>query len=162
VAPPFVALYRRLGLAQIGYPIDEAYSQNGDLVQDFERIELVASRAGGPPLLAPLGQVACIRDCPPAATAPVGARSGALYFPQSRHTLQGAFLRYWQQHGAQQLLGMPISEAFIAQNGDGSGRFYRMQYFTNARLELHTEIGGPHGAMLVGLLGDEAVRDRGW
>ncbi len=46
---------------------------------------------------------------------------------------------------------------------DGSGRTYRMQYFANARLELHPElVSDPRLAVQIGLLGDEVVKDRGW
>ena len=90
------------------------------------------------------------------------AVSIAVYFPQSHHTLRGDFLRFWQQHGGLKVFGMPVSEEFSARNMDGSGRTYRMQYFTNARLELHPEVSDPRLAVQIGLLGDEAVKDRGW
>ena len=82
-----------------------------------------------------------------------------MYFAQSHHTLSGAFLTYWQQHGGLQVFGPPISQVFTAQNRDGSGRTYSTQYFTNARLELHPE---SRGTIQVGLLGDDVLRERGW
>ncbi len=159
VAPAFGPMYRSLGLQQIGYPIDEAYTRNGDLVQDFERLELVKSHATGKVIVATLGQEVCSHLCPSVATAPVSAQGGAMYFAQSRHTLDGAFSTYWQKHSGLQVFGPPISQAIAAQNGDGSGRTYRIQYFANARLELHPE---SHNTVQVGLLGDEALRERGW
>ncbi len=162
VAPAFAALYHSLGLSRVGYPIDEAYRRNGDLVQDFERIELVKPGGKGSVSIAALGRDSCALRCPRTATSPVPAGGGAMYFPQSKHTLRGDFLRFWQQHGGLKVFGAPISEEFSAQNMDGSGRTYRMQYFAKARLELHPEVGNSSFTVQIGLLGDEAVKDRGW
>jgi hypothetical protein len=37
-----------------------------------------------------------------------------------------------------------------------------MQYFTNARLELHPDVHTAQFTVLLGLLGDELLRTRGW
>jgi hypothetical protein len=60
------------------------------------------------------------------------------------------------------LFGLPISEPFHAQNGDGTGRAYLVQYFKNARLEYHPELAGTSYVVSVGLLGREALERRGW
>jgi hypothetical protein len=58
------------------------------------------------------------------------AEGGALYFPATGHSLtddQG-FLSFWQAHGGERLLGLPISEATDV---DG----LTAQYFERGRLE---------------------------
>jgi hypothetical protein len=84
------------------------------------------------------------------------------YFPTTHHILSGALLRFWQQNGGMALFGAPISEALRAANGDGSGRQYQMQYFENARLELHPENRDSRYAIEPGLLGTESLVERGW
>jgi hypothetical protein len=84
------------------------------------------------------------------------------YFPATHHSLRGDLLRFWQQHGGMAVFGAPITEVFQAQNGDGSGRVYAMQYFENARLERHPELHDPRYAILLGLLGTEDVEAWGW
>ena len=37
-----------------------------------------------------------------------------------------------------------------------------MQYFQRARLEYHPEAAGTPNEVQLGLLGDQALRDRGW
>jgi hypothetical protein len=44
----------------------------------------------------------------PAAPGPAGTR----YFAQSRHTLDGAFLAFWQCYGGLPVFGYPLSERF--------------------------------------------------
>ena len=60
------------------------------------------------------------------------------------------------------VFGEPISEMFTEQNGDGSGRRYQMQWFQKARLELHPENRDRNYRVLLGLLGPQALRERGW
>jgi hypothetical protein len=85
-----------------------------------------------------------------------------LYFPATRHTLQGDLLRFWQQHGGLNVLGAPITEVVKGQNGDGTHRLYAMQYFQKARLERHPENKEPRYAIQLGLIGPEALAARGW
>jgi hypothetical protein len=95
----------------------------------------------------------------------VAAPSGTAairYFASTGHTLRGAFLRFWQQQGGLAVFGAPITEVFRSANGDGTGRAYQMQYFEHARLELHPENRNGRYSVLVGLLGTESLRGRGW
>ncbi len=91
VAPAFASLYGSLGLSRIGYPIDEAYRRNGDLVQDFERLELIQPGGKGSVQIATVGRDSCDLRCPQSATSPVAAGGAAMYFPQTKHTLRGDF-----------------------------------------------------------------------
>jgi hypothetical protein len=75
-----------------------------------------------------------------------------VYFPQVSHTLTGAFLGYWQAHGALRQFGYPISEPVLEQNTQ-DGKTYSVQYFERARFELHPENAGSQYEVLLGLLG---------
>ena len=55
------------------------------------------------------------------------------FYPQSGHTLGGAFGVFWQAHGGIPIFGYPISEEFT----EGAGL---VQYFERARLEYHPEL----------------------
>ena len=54
------------------------------------------------------------------------------YFPQTGHHLRREFKRFWQEHGGLDILGLPLTEAFVE---DG----LTVQYLERARLELHPE-----------------------
>ena len=84
-----------------------------------------------------------------------------LYFPQTGHTLRGAFARYWQQNGNLAIYGYPLSEAFEEVNPD-DGQSYIVQYFERNRFEEHPELAGTRYEVLLGLLGNEVLRARGW
>ncbi len=159
VAAPFVATYRATSGYILGDPVDEAYTRNGVLTQDFDhtRLEL----RGGAVVFGALGSEVSVyqRQYDGAlagalrAVAPRGNTDTLRYFPATRHTAQGAILRYWQANGGESTFGAPISEAFRDGNGDGSGRTYVMQLFQKARIELHPENGPGRYAILLGLLG---------
>jgi hypothetical protein len=94
--------------------------------------------------------------------APFAPRPDRLYFAATGHSLSARFLTYWQSHDGATLLGAPISEVITEGNGDGSGRRYPLQWFENGRLEYHPELAGTRYAMELGLVGMQALRQRGW
>ena len=173
VGPAFAAAYKKLGLALAGYPVTEAYLENGTLSQDFQRLRLQV-RGYGAVKEAPLGtalfalrarrtdRTGALYRRAGLPVAPVSTASGRRYFAATGHVLREPLLGYWQRHGGLAVFGPPISEVFRATNGDGSGRVYAMQYFANARLELHPESGDPHYAIALGLLGNDWLVARGW
>jgi thermitase len=71
---------------------------------------------------------------------------GARYFPETGHTLRGAFLSYWQANGGLPIFGYPISEAFVERGEDGNE--YVVQYFERHRLEQHPENAPPYNILL--------------
>jgi hypothetical protein len=165
VNPAFVPLYRRLGLGLTGYPIDEAYMEDGDLIQDFERLELVRHASSTTAGIVALGTAACNLRCPASAIVSVAATPNtttSTYVPTTHHAVTGPFLTFWQQHGGLSTLGAPVSNAFTTANSDRTGKKYLTQYFTNARLELHPGSAGTQFTVEVGLLGDEVLAGRGW
>lgn len=93
---------------------------------------------------------------PPATGAPE-----QIYFPETRHTLQGEFKLFWQQHGGLPIFGYPISEAFLETSKDGEQ--HMVQYFERHRFELHPEKPVPYHVQL-SRLGDVllSMRGRDW
>jgi lipoprotein-anchoring transpeptidase ErfK/SrfK len=82
------------------------------------------------------------------------AQAEALYFLPTGHTLgdEHGFLSYWRTHNGERLLGLPLTEAFEAQD-------LTVQYFERGRLELHPELVG--APLLLGLVGTEYLAQLG-
>src|SRR5207302_3343819 len=76
------------------------------------------------------------------------------YFPRTGHSVEGAFLRFWQHEGGVPQFGHPISEE-MPQISPADGKVYTVQYFERARLELHP--GDPDNEVQLGLVGKEAL-----
>jgi hypothetical protein len=79
-----------------------------------------------------------------------------VYFAETRHTLAGPLLTYWQGHGGLPMFGYPITEAFRGKNPT-DGKEYVQQYFQRTRLEWHPEYKGTDSEVLLGLLGAEQL-----
>jgi len=151
------------GLPVFGYPLTEEFSEVSPTdgktytVQYFERnrFELHPEFAGtrNEVLMGLLGvEMTRGRTFPPGA-AFTGDATHA-YFPETRHSLSGPFLKYWQQHGGLPIFGYPISEELM-ENG------YLVQYFERNRFEYHPENSSPYDVLL-GLLGTEIMKRNGW
>ena len=173
------------GLPVFGYPLTEEFSEkNTDTgqtytVQYFERqrYEYHPEYRGTPyeVLLGRLGvtdaQQRGLTSLPAFSPLPSGTQPGAgcQLFSETGHTVCGTFLQYWSSHGlsfgdsgisyreALALFGYPISQPFT---DPVSG--FTVQYFERARFEYHPENAGTPYDVLLGLLGTNAVRDRGW
>ncbi len=81
-----------------------------------------------------------------------------IYFPQTKHSLSGVFLRYWRDHGGLPVYGYPLTEEFT-ETSPTDGKPYKVQYFERNRFEYHPENQPPYDVQL-GLLGVQAVRGR--
>jgi hypothetical protein len=68
--------------------------------------------------------------------------------------VSGRFLQFWEAHGGLPVFGEPVTEPAIETTPDGN---FTVQYFDNARLELHPEHPGPYD-VLIGRLGAERFR----
>lgn len=75
------------------------------------------------------------------------------YFPQTQHTLSGAFLQYWLKNGGLSQFGLPLTEPFYEVSRD-DGKRYLVQYFERNRFELHPENAGTPFEVQLGLLGN--------
>lgn len=79
-------------------------------------------------------------------------------FPETGVSVEGAFLRYWRDHGLDlgdpgisareslALFGYPLAEPFTQTLEDGKS--YRVQYFERARFEFHPENRQPYDILL--------------
>jgi Zn-dependent protease len=153
VGQPFLAYWKAHGgLALFGYPISDLLREttsSGETytAQYFERARFELHAATGDKVI--LGRVGALLHTPEPGVAPV---TGAQFFPQTGHNLQGTLRTYWEQHGGLAQFGYPISEA-RPETSPADGRTYTVQYFERARLEVHPENAGTPFEVQVGQLG---------
>ena len=168
---PFLAYWQAQGgLPIFGYPISEEFQEtsatDGKIytVQYFQRNRFEyhpeAAASGNGVLLGLLGvETTKGRSFVAGTAGPSDATHQ--WFPPVSHNLSGAFLAYWQAHGGLAVFGYPISEPFEEANVT-DGHTYTVQYFQRNRFELHPEFAGTPNTVLLGLLGVDTVRARGW
>jgi len=80
------------------------------------------------------------------------AQSDVRYFPETQHTLRGAFRVFWEANGGVEIFGFPITEEFTGPNGRIT------QWFERARFELAQ--GGSTPVVELGNLGLEITQGR--
>lgn len=80
------------------------------------------------------------------------AQSDVRFFPETQHTLRGAFRVFWEANGDVEIFGFPITEEFTAPNGRIT------QWFERARFELAQ--GGSTPVVELGNLGLEFTQGR--
>ena len=157
------------GEAVFGRPLTLAYrDQAGKLVQYFQRARFELNESehvqpidpdwaeGQTPEvyldrvhLTPLGEQAAVGRTFARVADP--RRAEVRYFPQTGHTLSGAFRALWETRG-EIFFGPPISEAF---DEVIDGRRTRVQYFTHWRFEQAGD-----GPVRLTTLGEDALRTR--
>ncbi|HEX2910265.1 MAG TPA: sialidase family protein [Chloroflexia bacterium] len=86
---------------------------------------------------------------------------GGIYFSQTGHNLRNTFKEYWEKNGGLAIYGYPISEEFYEVNPD-DGKTYVVQYFERNRFEWHPENKGTPYEVLLGLLGNSLLKQKGW
>ena len=135
----FLTFWReRGGVLIFGYPLSEEIVEDGRIVQYFERarFEYHPDRLGqdGQIQLSLLG-----RELTTDRAFPDGAPGdGQLYFPETKHTLSGRFLKFWRKRGGLEIFGYPISQP-IEEISPSDGQERITQYFERARFEWHPE-----------------------
>lgn len=148
------------GIALLGYPLTEQYADptTGLTVQHFEkgRVELrpdlpadfyVTVSNAGRELTYGRAHWAFEPQTGP-------LHEGYYYFAETGHSVNPAFLNFWQSNGALRMFGYPISEEFYEINiNTGAQRL--VQYFEKARLEYFPEYAGTYSAVQTGQLGRE-------
>lgn len=137
------------GVTTFGYPLTEEYVRSSDkrVVQYFERARFELSVVNNQAVveLGRLGvEITGGRAFPQ--VQPFASTPARRYFSETGHSLQGAFKNTWDGRGGVRLLGLPISEEISEQFPDG--RWYLVQYFERARMELQT-----NNSVTLGLLG---------
>jgi peptide/nickel transport system substrate-binding protein len=74
-----------------------------------------------------------------------------VWFQETRHSVSGKILEYWNKYGGLKQFGFPLSEQFQEISAT-DGKTYTVQYFERNRFELHPENADPY-AVELGLLG---------
>ncbi len=159
------------GLMTFGYPITEPFTQDGMVVQYFERarFEYHPENQGTryTVLATLLGNWIAEGRRNDAAFRPVQLDPNVAnndperrYFPETGHTLAYGFKAYWEANGGLYTFGYPISEEFTEWNPD-TGEYYTVQYFERARFEYHPENKGTPFEVLLGRLGVQYAQARG-
>jgi len=69
------------------------------------------------------------------------------FFPETKQTVSGIFLKYWNEHGGLAQQGYPISNEFT-EVSDLNGKPYTVQYFERAVFEKHPENRPPYDVLL--------------
>ena len=75
-------------------------------------------------------------------------KSQGVYFKETGHSIEGAFLAYWQKQGGLSQFGFPVTGE-LPEYHSQDGQTYTVQYFERARLELHGS------QILLGRIGSE-------
>ncbi len=78
------------------------------------------------------------------------AATGERYFPDTGHSIVGAFKSYWEQHGGLERFGYPLSDE-LAEVSDLNGQTYTVQYFERAEFEHHPENAALYDVLLTQL-----------
>ncbi len=151
------------GLAVFGFPLSEEFVEvsatDGKTytVQYFQRNRFEfhpENNNANKILLGLLGSELTVgRSFAPGA--PIPNTGTTQYFSETQHTLTDRFLAYWKANGGLAIFGYPISEPL--QEG---GLF--VQYFERNRFEYHPENAGTRFEVLLGLLGTDLARNRGY
>jgi hypothetical protein len=152
VGEPFLTPFGACGgVPTCGLPITEAFQQNGQLVQYFERCRFECSGSGDEPCEAQLSALGELlgHQTPRVASMPDSMiRDGSCqYFAETGHNVCFSFLSFYNGSGGAEVLGPPISELTVE-----PGIIY--QYFRHARIEW--DMNAPPGQMMrLGSLGRE-------
>ncbi|MBX0326503.1 VanW family protein [Oscillochloris sp. ZM17-4] len=149
------------GLDIFGLPLTDLYvNADGLQVQYFERARFElrpAAPVGSRLSLTRLGAVLTEGRGEPAfswlSASPDPART---FFPQSGHSLGGAFGWFWQTRGGLGVFGYPISEEFEEWD-EAAGQVFLVQYFERARFEYHPENAGTPYEVQLGSLGRQLL-----
>jgi len=140
----------RGGLAIFGYPLTEAFVQNGRLVQYFQRVRMEAHPEDPVPYQVQLGllgsELGYATQAISAANVPSANDPNRRYFPQTGHTVSLAFREYFDAHGGLDIFGYPIAEFEL------EGKRI-IQYFQRAKMEWHPELP-PGQRVQLGNLGE--------
>ncbi len=168
LAPEFIPFYdANGGIPLFGYPVTEAYTEGGYLIQwtERQRLEWHPENAGTPyeVQIGLLGNELTKGLNGPSFSSALHAMTSdpqqsspgntTIYFPETGQTVAEPFASYWQQKGGLAIFGYPISSLYTDDTG------LQVQWFQRARFELHPELQDPY-KVLLGQLGTEALNSR--
>jgi hypothetical protein len=146
----FADAFRHMGgETALGYPITEAFEQEGRQVQYFEyaRLEDHPDNPGGPTFkLSMLGERLDRRRPPlPADRIPSTLDTEGRYYAPFGHAVRGDFLTFFDGKGGLDRFGFPIAEPLVA-DGELVQDFQRSRFVWHAR-------GGPNGRVTLEAIG---------
>jgi beta propeller repeat protein len=95
---------------------------------------------------------------PPPAPPPLLPGSGSRFFPETKQTVTGIFLDYWNNNGGLPQQGFPISPV-MTETSDLDHKTYTVQYFERAVFEYHPE-NPPQSQVLLSQLGTFRLKAR--
>ena len=134
VKGPFLQFFRQHGELEIfGYPLTEAFEENGLTVQYFQRQRMEWWPDNPAPFKVQLtligDEVLSSVDSPFSPEAmPTAGTSDRRYFAETGHTISDAFKQYFDRHGGLDIFGYPTSEP-VQEDG------VTVQHFQRGRLE---------------------------
>jgi hypothetical protein len=162
----------RESLALFGFPVsepfDEINAETGEVyrVQYFERARMELHPENQPPYRVLLGRLAFgtllerleVRVPNPDQTAPA---ADCARFAETGYALCPPLRGFWERSGGLPVFGFPITSARDELSAT-DGKSYQTQWFERERLEYHPELRGTPYEVLLGLLGSEDLRRRGY
>ncbi len=170
---PFLRYWQENGgVALFGFPITEIFEEvninDGKVysVQYFERERLeFHPEAKNPAYRVQLGLLGTnmlwvnCRSFPRAG--PLPSSPLRTFFPQTGHNMSNSFKKYWERNGGLAIFGFPVSEEF-SETDPATGKTFIVQWFERARFEYHPEYSGTSNEVLLGLLGRDWLKMKGW
>jgi len=84
---------------------------------------------------------------------PASANQTVRFYAATRHSIGGAFLKFYDRHGGTSLFGYPITDE-VVENGR------TMQYFERVRMEYHKEFAGTANEVQLSRLGVQKAQGR--
>lgn len=133
------------GVDRLGNPVTEEIRENGRAKQYFERAVVEYSPATGISFGRLGADFVAGRKDPafrPITLDEFGtSHEGHRFFPETGHSVTGAFASYWEQNGDLTVFGYPLSEPLREPVGDGK-QMVTVQYFERQRMEITP---GPNG-----------------
>jgi hypothetical protein len=139
---------RNGGIDVFGLPRTTEFELNGHTVQYFQRARFEWWPEQPAPYRVQLGLLAdeLGKGRPPTIQSSDPNRR---YFPETQHSIGGAFREFWETRGGLGIFGYPTTDE-LQENG------FTVQYFQRARFEWHGE-NRPAYRVQLGLLGDEQI-----
>ncbi len=149
------------GVATFGMPLTELIlGADGLQVQYFERARFEFRPTAPPDARISITRAGALlsegRSDPAFAWLAASPDPERTFFPQSGHTLGGAFGWFWQTRGGLPVFGYPISEEFYEYDPE-SGQERLVQYFERARFVYHPENTGTASEVMLSPLGRQLL-----
>ena len=95
------------------------------------------------------------------ARAEARVQPGSRCFTETGYCIEGRIREFWEQNGGLPVFGFPITKA-AEETSQTDGRIYATVWTERERLEFHPELAGTPYEILMGLLGAEDLRVRGY